>query len=154
MTLSWYMAEARAAFLDKWPVMRAGLILAATWTAILFGNQNIGPFVEGRLWPVIAGTTITRATEQADGTTVFYGTATKLRSCSFDHVTWYRGNPDNEEGVVPVTFLNGPRTHTPGTYKFGPWSSPLPKDELLTRSYAIIWHRCHPLGLTASWFYP
>lgn len=154
MTLSWYLAEARAAFLDKWPVLRAGLILATTWTAILFGNENIGPFVEGRFWPVIAGTTITRSTEKPDGTTEFYGTATKLRNCSFDHVVWYWLDPDGEEEVVPVEFLRGPHARRPVVFAFGPWSTPLLKEELLNRSHAVIWHRCHPLGLTASWFYP
>lgn len=154
MTLEWYAREIQDAARSKWPVIRAALLIAVTWIAILFGNENIGPFVEGRLWPVIVATTITRAQEQPDGTTQFYGTATKLRNCSFDHVVWYWTDPDGDDEVIPVTFLAAPRVHQPGTYKFGPWSTPLSKDELLTRSHAIIWHRCHPLGLTASWFYP
>lgn len=154
-TLAWYVQEVKDAAHSKLPVVKVSAGIAAMWVALLVMNEHVGPFVEGKLWPVIAGTHVTWAKEMADGTTIFYGTSTKLRACSFDHVEWYwRSEADGIEVQVPVSFGEKAKIRRPGEFAFGPWSIPLSKQALLHESYAIVWHRCHAFGLTASWFYP
>lgn len=154
MSLNWYISEVARAARSQWRSIRAALIVALTWAAIGATNENIGPHIEGRLWPVIVGTDITRALPQPDGSTIFYGRATKLRLCSFDHVEWFWRAQDGMELKVPVHILEPSKIRRAGGFEFGPWQVPLSKSSLLHESYAVVWHRCHMLGLTASRFYP
>lgn len=131
-----------------WRMMRAGLIAAVL--LILAFATNALSHVEGRLWPVMAGTDITGETVEK---TIFYGTARKLRVCDFERVDWYLRGPGGKRRVS-IDDDARERVHNTGQIRFGPWGVNLTRAELMEDTYAVMWHRCHPGWLTATMFYP
>lgn len=143
-----------------WRMMRAGLIAAVL--LILAFATNALSHVEGRLWPVMAGTDITRAVEgsyldpitgETIEKTIFYGTARKLRVCDFERVDWYLRGPGGKRRLS-IDDDGRERIHDAGRIQFGPWGANLTRAELVFDTYAVMWHRCHPGWLTATRFYP
>jgi hypothetical protein len=153
MSLQWYLDEIRDGFREKLQFIKVAGIIFFCWMAAAIGGSSFGPYLEGLLFPVIVGTDITRAVQQDDGSTIFYGRATKVRACYFDHVDWYWRDGDGEV-KINVRFLESPKIRKGGDFAFGPWQVWLSREDLLRETYAIVWHRCHPLGLTATKFYP
>lgn len=153
MTLQWYLAELRAAAADHARGLKIAGLVALVWVAILIGKSNLLPHLEGALFPVLGGTSITRATQRADGVTVFYGRATKLRECAFRRVEWF-WKLGEVDVPLPLYFLRSDGLRPIADFAFGPWGISLPKDRLLRESYGVVWHKCHPFGLTATRFYP
>lgn len=136
--------------LEEWKVkdyMKWGTVILLGWGYIS------APAIEGKLWPVVEPATITKVEEQRDGHTVFYGKSTKLIDCEFKSLDWFL---KTEHGQVsaPVVFADRAVIRKPGDFTFGPWISQLSAEELLYNSYAIAYHRCHPLWYRATKFYP
>lgn len=135
---------------DEWRVVRCPVIAAIVF--LLAVTLQIPQRVEGALWPVIVGTDITK-THEAGDETLFYGRATQVRSCGFDRMEWFLDDGHNFSRV-DVTMLETGKIRRPGGFAFGPWSVRLSRADLRQRTYAIVYHRCHPLWLTATKFYP
>jgi len=132
----------------KWPVILALVFFALSSSGVL-------SHAEGRMFPVVAGTDVTRATASSkiDGQTLFYGHAKKLRNCSFERVEWYL----TEGGMssrIDITFYETGKVRRPGEFSFGPWGIMTTRKELMENSWALVYHKCHPLFLTVTHFYP
>jgi len=136
----------------KWPLILAFVFFVLASTGVL-------SHAEGRVFPVVAGTDVTRAVGSVkgipniDGQTVFYGHAKKLRNCSFERVEWYLID-GGVSSRVDVAFYEMGKVRHPGDFSFGPWGIMATRKELMQNSWAKVFHRCHPLFLTVTNFYP
>jgi hypothetical protein len=136
----------------KWPLILAFVFFVLASTGVL-------SHAEGRMFPVVAGTDITRAVSKVDGIpqirgqTLFYGKARKLRMCDFDHIEWWIMDKGIASRVDVVMYERG-KVRDGGEFGFGPWGVMLTREELIGRSWATIWSRCHPFFLTATRFHP
>lgn len=136
----------------KWPMIIAVIFFVLSSSGFL-------SHAEGRIFPVVGGTHITRAVPtvagipQTEGQTLFYGHARKLRACDFDHIDWYIME-DGAASRVDVTIYERGKVRPTGEFAFGPWGVFLTRDDLVNKSWATVWHRCHALFLTATKFYP
>jgi hypothetical protein len=143
----------KRAMVEEWRVSRWAIYALLLF---LFGTETQAlQRLEGLLFPVVAGTDITRVIESraVDGAVSFYGTAHQLRDCRLRRVDWF---VETASGLEQVDIQKQDRPNRPGDglYRFGPWSAYLTRSELLTASHAILHHRCHPFFLTATVFYP
>lgn len=111
-----------------------------------------GGRVEGYLWPVTTTGVVTQHAAVGETRTRFWGHASRLRNCTFDHIVWYLGDPAHRSRA-DLTFEEGTKVRGDGVFVFGPWVVQLTPDQLLRRSYAVVYHRCHPLWLTQTRFY-
>ena len=114
--------------------------------------QAFGGTVEGYFFPVANNPQITRIEREDEGWTRIWGVADRLRSCSFNRLEWRLGSAD-AFAVVDLVFEEGTKVRGDGTFSFGPWLLHITPDQLRNRSYAIVFHRCHPFWLTQTRFY-
>jgi hypothetical protein len=136
----------------KWPVILAFIFFISASTGLL-------SHAEGRIFPVLAGSDITRAISTVEGLpnikgqTIFYGKARKLRMCDFERIEWWVMDGGMATRVDVTMYARGKPRGEDGI-SFGPWGVMLTKEELLEKSWAIVWSKCHPFFLTATKFYP
>jgi hypothetical protein len=136
----------------KWPLILAFVFFVLASTGVL-------SHAEGRMFPVVAGTDVTRAVSHQkgvpdiEGQTVFYGVAKKLRNCSFDRIEWWL-EKDGIASRVSVIFYDAAVIRRAGEFRFGPWGVQMRRKDLMENSWATVYHRCHRLYLTATHFYP
>ncbi|KQZ49692.1 hypothetical protein ASD54_12195 [Rhizobium sp. Root149] len=136
----------------KWPIYGALIFLMAV-------ALHIPQRLEGKIFPVVAGTDVTKivkSTSKIDelpGQILFYGKARKVRECAYDHIEWFMtdGGIDTR---VDIALYESDKIRRPGEFQFGPWGTKMTAEELRYRSYAVVYHRCHWLWLTATHFYP
>lgn len=127
----------------------AGLSLALSLAAIpaVFAA---GPAIENRFFPVVGGVVVSDITNAPDGLS-FYVEFNKLRSCEFLGIAWY-----HDRIRVGVAFEPGaenyPATRPEGEQFAGPWM--LEGVDKIDGTRAVVYHRCHPLWVTVSHFYP
>lgn len=111
---------------------------------------------EGRIFPVVKNIKVEVIDKKENG--IFINVSfDKVRACEFIGISWY----DQFGNTIPIIFEasargeNGeiPRTRPalPGQ-KAGPWE--LIGLQSLQGSMAIVSHRCHPLWITYTHFYP
>jgi hypothetical protein len=101
-----------------------------------------GP-VEGYYWPVVGQTRIVTLEPLADGFTIISGTSKKLRTdCKFDHIEWFLGLP-GDDIRVDFALMEAAKNRAKGAFDFGPWKVQLTTDQILTKSHATVFHRCH-----------
>lgn len=137
--------------------------LATTITAVmaLFVVFSVGPVVETRFFPVVSHARILdeQPTLGGDGTQLQVQ-FTRLRNCEYLGLAWYQRTSDGGDVRVPVQLgqplsASSPgRLPIPATITSGPWVVPIPMASLHDGSYAVVFHRCHPLWLTTTEFYP
>lgn len=112
---------------------------------------SVGPHLETRFFPVVVGTSLQNQ-ERVEGGVSFFVRFTKVRQCEFLGLAWYVG-----QVRVPVNFAptatNSPRTRPPGPQYTGPWLVATHEDTV-SGNIAHAYHRCHPLWVTISEFYP
>lgn len=130
-----------------------GFVLGvAISSAVLSGALTIAPTVEGRLFPVVDQTSI-EVTPIGDRAMVI-GSAHKRRSCDFLRLEWFYGDPNGLAVRVPVEFREGTKLRDEGWFDFGPWLLSLRAEFVEGQSYALVYHRCHPLWVTVSELWP
>ncbi|MGB3244645.1 MAG: hypothetical protein WBB25_08930 [Sulfitobacter sp.] len=128
---------------------------AAAFTAICMALTpalfSVGPYLEARFFPVVRGTTILNEELGAGGVS-FFVRFRKVRQCTFLGLAWYVG-----EVRVPVIFAptarNSPRSRPLGGQHTGPWLVSA-EQSTVRGNTAFAYHRCHPLWVTISEFYP
>ena len=118
------------------------------WLLSLYAGK-----VEGALFPVVVDTKITSADRISSLNTRVTGSATKLRECSFVRIEWFLGTP-KLSAYIPVVFEERSKVRTAEAFQFGPWILRMSPEEVRDFSYAIVYHKCHPLWLTETRFYP
>lgn len=110
-----------------------------------------GGKVEGRIAPVVVDAEITRMEAVGETATRFWGSFEKARDCQFDSIAFYLG-AEGDGPRADFVFEEAAETRAPGAENFGPWLVQLTPDQLRNRSFAIVYHRCHPLWLTETRF--
>ena len=139
--------------------VRAKLVDFGFWTLIgmvLWPVMvTIGPTMEGRFFPVIENSQITRVVEQQDGkASNVWGRSDKVRECTFLSLEWYYTTGPNSNVLVPVDILEPSKVRGGGWFSFGPWKVHLRRDQIRKESFAIAKHRCHLLWVTETHFWP
>ncbi len=119
---------------------------------MFFLLDNIG-IMEGLVWPVDINTTLDSVEDiDADGWAEVGGSFEKLRNCTLHSLEWYWVGEDNDVRV------HVRRTNTPirgeGQHTFSQLMIHMPHNEIRDNSYAIAYHKCHPLWKTETKFYP
>lgn len=128
-------------------------LIAAGLSSLLWVGTIYGGKIEGRIFPVVGGTNITRM-EIVDATsTRIWGGAVKLRNCSFQRIDWHFGTT-SANAFVDVLIEEKTKLRADGTFGFGPWIIRLTPDEVQYRSFATVYHKCHSFWLTETRFYP
>lgn len=116
---------------------------------------TVGPRLEGTFYPVVVRTQITRVEETADGlASDLWGRARKLRDCTFMGLEWYYTTSDGRSTLVPMDVRESSKVREPGWMSFGPWRVTLSREQVRENSYALVKHRCHPIWLTETHFWP
>ncbi len=128
------------------------ILIGALALVTMFFVFASGGRIEGYLFPVASRGEILRHVAVGETSTRIWGQAARLRDCSFDHLVWFLGD-DHDNARADLVFEEGTRLRGGGSFTFGPWLVQLTPDQLLSRSYAIVYHRCHPLWLTETRFY-
>jgi len=136
-------------------VLCAAVILAAAFFTVL----TVGPAIETRFFPVVSKLKITQVRADDDGNSVVYANYSKIRPCEYVGLAWYHGDPAGDfERISVVLLRKDGDTSSPnrplGTQKAGPWIVGISPDELKGNSFARLSHRCNPLWLTTTDFYP
>jgi hypothetical protein len=135
----------------------ASAIIFASTLGVLYA---VGPWVETRFFPVVEKLQILRAEPGDDGaTTVLHAAFRKIRDCEYIGMSWFRGDRAESFERVPVVLMRREGdTSSPnrplGYQRAGPWVIHVPPDELATKSFAILHHRCHGLWTSNTEFYP
>ena len=123
-------------------------IVLVLWLGEIYGGK-----IEGRFFPVVANTSIVEMQPVGPYSTRILGQSEKLRACPFDRIEWYIGTP-SAYSVVPVLFEDRSTARPAGPLDFGPWLLRMTAEEIKNRSFAVVFHRCHPFWLTETRFYP
>jgi hypothetical protein len=115
--------------------------------------MTIGGGVEGRFFPVVANTHIIHSIPVGETSSRIWGEADRIRNCSFERIEWRLGTP-RRSSLAAVKFEETAKVRDTGKFEFGPWRIALTPEQIHKRSYAVVFHRCHPLWLTETRFYP
>lgn len=112
-----------------------------------------GGRLEGMAFPVVSDTHVYRIDAVEPASSRIWGKSLIRRDCEFHHLEWNYGYPGSSVGI-DVQFEEGTKIREPGMFNFGPWLLQLDPAEVEHRSFAQVFHRCHPLWLTETRFYP
>jgi hypothetical protein len=123
-------------------------LILAIWLGGIYGGK-----IEGRYFPVVVNTAVTEIERVGDIESRVWGSSEKVRQCAFERIEWYIGSEDAYSRVA-VSFEERSKARPDGDLSFGPWLIRMTPEEVLHRSFAVVVHRCHPLWLTETRFYP
>lgn len=115
--------------------------------------REVGGEIEGRWFPVTQNTVISQIDPVMGTRSRIWGSFEIIRDCEFRGLEFYLTN-GSKSVLVDLDFEEPSRVRGPGHVGFGPWLVHLTQDQLENRSYAVAYHRCHPLWLTETRFYP
>lgn len=115
---------------------------------------TLGPKLEGRLAPVVVGTHLTRVVPDDETHSLVYGSSTKRRECTYLKMEWFYGEPNGQHVLLPLEIMERSRIRENGEFGFGPWRLNLNADLVRDESFALVYHRCHPLWDTVTEFWP
>lgn len=143
----------------SWPYaikIICGTIIAACTAIVVW---TVGPSLETRYFAPVSKLRILSMEASADGGTIVRAEFTKVRSCEYLGIAWFKGSPEGSfERVTLILMRSDEDTSSPnrptGTQVAGPWIIGIPLDELLGNSFARLHHRCHGLWLTTTDFWP
>lgn len=141
----------KARLFDGFMIHAAGLVLLLGVLLPLLPTLSMW---EGRMFPVSAKAHILTITPSADGGSLIRVVWDKTRACEFDHLVWNRILPDGTLEPVKVTWTTDLGSRSPGRNLSQTWHVAMPPEQIEGKSLAHVWHRCHPLFLTISQFYP
>lgn len=127
--------------------------------SLLGGFYSLGPKLETARWPVVSKLKILKVEETPEHWTKIQVSFTKLRDCEYLGVSWYLGARTNMfERVAVVLQRDPPDVGSPnrplGTQRAGPWLIAINEHDFYNRSFALVFHRCHPFWNTITEFYP
>lgn len=128
-----------------WGVLFTGLIVFPMWT--------VAPIIEGRFFPVTGRMVIEQVQPEGEYRTRIWGEIEKRRDCSFERIEFHLGTPGHSS-IVDLDFEEASRVRSAGLFGFGPWLLHLSREQLYSRAFAYVYHRCHPLWLTRTTLYP
>ena len=132
--------------------MMVNQIIGVFLISCLFFLGAVGGRIEGDFFPVTNMGVIEAHAAEGETWTRIWGHSFRLRHCSFDHLSWYLGHED-DDSRADLIFEEGTKVRSNGRFDFGPWLVQLTPQQLFGRSYAIVYHRCHPFWLTETRFY-
>jgi len=118
------------------------IIIPALWE---LGSRN-----EGYLAPVVRNVVV-KSVESNEQSVQFTVEFEKVRSCEFIGVNWYRG-PQRLALAFGETSVMAPLTRSLGRQITGRWT--ILDIAGLFGTRAEVMHRCHPLWITTTHFYP
>jgi hypothetical protein len=136
------------------------LSAAVIFLSVLYAFFMIAPAVETRFFPVVSKLVIlSHSTDPATGATTITAAFTKKRDCEYVGISWTHLLPDNtQERVAVILGRADGDTSSPnrpiGTTIAGPWVLPLSWDEIQHNSFAELYHKCSPLWVSRTEFYP
>lgn len=104
--------------------------------------------------PVVVGTDLTRIVGDDENHTTINGVATKIRDCTYLKMEWFYGDEDGRSVLVPLKILEGSKIREDGQFGFGPWRLDLEESLVRDQSFALVYHRCHPMWDTITEFWP
>jgi len=118
-----------------------------------------GPALETAYWPVLGKLEFTDVKPLTDETAITRVRFTKKRDCEYLGISWYRGSSVMISERVSMTAIKDPDdtsspTRIVGTQDAGPWRIGMSADDIIKKSYVVIYHRCHPFWNTMTKFYP
>ena len=146
--------------------IKSGLIDISIALAIVMGLAVIFPALAGlaqdieqNLYPVTTPVELIQVEEIDADNTLVWVRFEKLRGCQYLGLSWFQG--DLETGATRVRLSFGKpdtdqsdTTRPEGIQIAGPWKVGMSKADLLNNSYAMLSHRCHPLWISKTQFYP
>jgi hypothetical protein len=142
-------------YLVKWYFAGACFLLA------IYTVLTLAPLLETAVFPVVGKLHFISHTENTvDGvtTTTLYVDFNKKRACEYVGITWSHVLPDGSLERVPLVTRTAGDTSSPtrptGETIAGPWKIPLPWAEIEGHSVVKLFHRCNPLWVTTTDFYP
>lgn len=134
------------------------VLFALALLVILYGTATmVGPVLEGKLFPVVVSTKLTRVlpVEGEPDSSIIYGTSRKVRtSCKWRDQLFYYGAPTTNNVPVTIEIKEKPKLRPGGRFGFGPWVIGLNARLIRGSSYSVAVHRCHPFWLTYTHFWP
>ena len=110
---------------------------------------SVGGQIEGHFAPVSGQTQFDRIEPVGETSVRIAGQSMKLRECKFVRIEIRTGRGT----VAPIQFEEGTVDRGAGRFGFGPWLVQLTPQQL-QGARAIVYHRCHPLWLTETRWYP
>lgn len=116
--------------------------------------SSFAPQIEGKLFPVVVSTELTKVIVDDETHSLIYGDSRKVRECTYIKMDWYYGSPEGKSVLVPLHIMERSRIREEGFFSFGPWQLNLSKDLVRNSSFAIVTHRCHPFWNTQTTFWP
>lgn len=119
-----------------------------------------GPRHEGDWFPVTSPAEIVSIQAVSGGNaSLIYVVFEKYRDCEFIGLSWSEIRSDGVLARARIDFRpDGVRDDTDvnrvrGRQSAGPWLISLPPELLVSHSFAVASHRCHPFWLTKTRFY-
>lgn len=133
----------------------AGIIICS----VLLCFFMVAPAIETKFFPVVGKLKIIDHISHRDGTTTITAAFTKKRACEYVGISWTHILPDGtHERVAVILGRDEGDTSSPtrpvGTTVAGPWKLPIPWDEVENHSLVQLYHRCNPMWLSTTDFYP
>jgi hypothetical protein len=127
--------------------------------SVLYVFFMAGPAIETRFFPVLSTMRIVSVNAETDNSSFVKTEFSKLRSCEYIGISWYYGQRAGLfERVSMVPVRNPDDTSAPnratGEQRAGPWRVTIPAQDVRSRSFVQVYHRCHPFWTTMSEFYP
>jgi len=110
------------------------------------------PYIEGRLLPVVTDVNIDVYQDNGDGWSVLKGSFKKIRNCNFNRLEWRYG--DNQSNVPVALVFPETVLRKTNKYIFDGWKLQLIPENVKNKSFAVVYHNCHPLWPTITRFYP
>lgn len=136
-----------------------GLFLMVGMVSILIAGFAAGPWVETNYFPVLSKLEfieIQPVNETASKVRVKF---TKRRNCEYIGTSWYKTNLLGIAERIPMVPIKDPNDLSPpnlmvGTQYAGPWLVGMTVEDIKSKSYVLVYHRCYPFWTTTTVFYP
>lgn len=131
-----------------------------TMVSLVFTLYRVGPWLETRYFPVVSKLDILSAEPRNGGMqTELRAAFRKNRDCEYIGLAWFVGDRATQFDRVSIILMRDQNdTSSPsrplGYQKAGPWLLSIPPDDVRKRSFAQLFHRCHPFWTTVTEFYP
>lgn len=124
-------------------VLSGVLLTCAGWVLL--------PLAETKFFPVSSSAEITKVERKTESSLWVWGSAIKLRDCTFEGIRWYRGVRTDRAVIIRVTFLEKNKIREAGAFDFGPWEIVVNDGFSLDDTYADALHSCKIFGVPLPW---
>lgn len=123
----------------------------------LWVGSYIGPYAEGRFFPVAVARNVVAAASNSDldgrAVTVLSGEMTKFRECDFKGMEAYLVSPTGQKVIAPINVKETIKLRSTGEWDWGPWEVDLPLWQVNNRFEIYVYHKCHQLWTTPTLFH-